>query len=130
MNDLSFQQLQDVPGTTPGTFFIGLDSDERLTMLLDLNKILGVPNGGEGAGTLELEEVCGMVWKLLNLAYSAQERYNSTKAPENPFIRAFVRPVVTVESTQAEVPIGIGRGVLNVRVPYIPQTIDPAIEAT
>lgn len=98
-------------------------------MLLDLNKILGVPSGGEGSGTLETEEVCVFIWKLLELAYKAQEQYNNTKAPEEPFVRAFVRPIVTIESTQAEVPIGIGRGVVNVRVPFVPQTIDPATES-
>jgi hypothetical protein len=131
VNDLDFRQLQDELQDVPNsanTFFIGNNADGAATLLLDVSKLLGQLHNSQNPPALELEEVCVFIWKLLNLAYQAQEQYNSTKAPEAPFIRAFVRPIVTVESTQAEIPIGIGRGVVNVRVPYIPQTIDPQIE--
>lgn len=130
MNDLTFAQLQSVPNTSADTFFIGNSSAGTPTILLDISKLLGVIHTVENPADLDLEEVCGMAWKLFNLAYEAQERYNSSKAAEEPNIRAFVRPVVTVESTQATTPIGNGRAVLNVRVPYIPQTIDPQTETT
>jgi hypothetical protein len=131
VNDLDFSQLQDQLQDVPNaanTFFIGNNAGGSASLLLDISKLLGVTHDAQNPPQLELEEVCGFIWKLLNLAYEAQEQYNSTKAAEDPFIRAFVRPSVTVESTQAEIPIGIGRGVVNVRVPFIPQTIDPATE--
>lgn len=112
------------------TFFVGNNADGNAAILLDISKLLGIAHNAQNPPTLELEEVCVFVWRLLNLSHQAQEFFNSSKGPDEPFIRAFVRPVVTVESTQAEMPIGIGRGVVNVRVPYVPQTIDPAIEAT
>lgn len=130
MNDLSFQSLQSVPNTDANTFFIGNNAGGSSAILLDVSKLLKITHSTENPPDLDLEEICVFVWKLLNLCYQAQERYNTTKTAEDPFIRAFVRPVVTVESTQAETPIGIGRGVVNVRVPFAPQTIDPQTEAT
>lgn len=133
MNDLDFQQLQDELQNVPGaanTFFVGNNAAGSAAILLDVSKLLSLTHDAQNPPTLEVEEVCGMVWKLHVLGYGAQEQYNSIKAPEAPFLRAFVRPVVTIESTQAEIPVGLGRGVINVRVPYIPQTIDPVIEAT
>jgi hypothetical protein len=129
MKDLTFQQLQDVPGLAPNTFYIGLDGlTDRNFIGVDINKLMEGHNP-QPVDSLELEEVCVFIWKLLDVCYKAQERYNSTKEPESPSIRAFVRPTVTIESTQAEIPIGIGRGVVNVRVPFVAQTIDPQTES-
>ena len=129
MNDLSFQQLQSVPNTPANTFFIGANKEEGTSILLNVSKLCGIQHTEDLPPDLNLEEVCVMVWKLLQLCYQAQERHNQMKGEEDPTIRAFVRPVITIESTQAEVPIGIGRGVVNVRVPFGPQTINPQTEA-
>ncbi|MGL5879306.1 MAG: hypothetical protein ACRC2V_16220 [Xenococcaceae cyanobacterium] len=130
MNDLSFQQLQAVPNTPPGTFFIGQNSSAQNAILLDVSKLVGIQHTVDLPPDLDLEEVCVMVWKLLQLCYQAQERHNQMKGEEDPTIRAFVRPTITIESTQIETPVGIGRGVVNVRVPFSPQTIDPQTELT
>lgn len=129
MNDLSFQQLQNVPNTPANTLFLGNNANNESAILLDVSKLIGIKHTVDLPPDLDIEEVCVFVWKMLQLCHQAQERYNSSKAAEDPFIRAFVRPVITIESTQAEVPIGIGRGVVNVRVPFGPQTIDPQTEA-
>ena len=131
MNDLSFQQLQSVPNTPANTFFIGNNNNEEGTsILLDVSKLCGIQHTVELPPDLDLEEVCVMVWKLLQLCYQAQERHNQMKGEEDPTLRAFVRPTITIESTQVETPVGIGRGVVNVRVPFSPQTIDPQVELT
>lgn len=130
MNDLSFQQLQAVPNTPAGTLFIGQNSSTQNAILLDVSKLCGIQHTVDIPPDLDLEEVCVMVWKLLQLCYQAQERHNQMKEEESPTIRAFVRPTITIESTQVETPVGIGRGVVNVRVPFSPQTVDPQVELT